>query len=59
MFREIAKKEQQHKMQFLANYEPVIKHLLKLVFKKCTAEDFIFDKLSYLDNSEDDWEEIE
>ena len=46
-------------MEFLAAYEPVITELLKQIFKKSTAEDFIFEKLSYLDNSEDDWEEIE
>eukprot|EP00352_Strombidinopsis_acuminata_P000579 CAMPEP_0176341412 /NCGR_PEP_ID=MMETSP0126-20121128/2354_1 /TAXON_ID=141414 ORGANISM="Strombidinopsis acuminatum, Strain SPMC142" /NCGR_SAMPLE_ID=MMETSP0126 /ASSEMBLY_ACC=CAM_ASM_000229 /LENGTH=69 /DNA_ID=CAMNT_0017686207 /DNA_START=1227 /DNA_END=1436 /DNA_ORIENTATION=+ len=46
-------------MEFLSAYEPVITELLKQIFKKSTAEDFIFDKLSYLDNSEDDWEEIE
>ena len=59
MFKEIGKKSEQEKMQFLGNYEQVIKHLLQLIFKKCTPEDFIFDKLSYLDNSEDDWEEID
>lgn len=46
-------------MEFLGAYEPVITELLKQIFKKSTAEDFIFEKLSYLDNSDDDWEEIE